>query len=255
MIDLVSFWHTCLSIKRIFTLANIWKKIRYFYNYYFSSPYRVVIFGCSGTGKSQFVKTITEEIDYNTYRTRIPDKKRIILENGKKVEFIDTPGHQTLSQARRDLCMEFKKNNIRGIFNIVNYGYSEVDNISPSVSVFRTGTNEVKPEFLKDNRKLEITQLSEWMSFVTSDTKIKWVVTIVNKADIWYESRETVMNYYETGEYNNNLSSLRSCCHLYTFEFCSIINPFFNKPMQIIFGDREKKKLFDCFKENLMKLV
>ena len=255
MIDIESLWHTILSVKKLLTLSNIWKKLIYFYNYYFSSPFRVVIFGCSGTGKSQFVKTITEEIDYNTSRTRIPQKERIILENGKKIEFIDTPGHQTLDQARRDLCLEFKKKKIKGIFNIVNYGYNEVDNISSELSVFRAGTYEVKQEFLKDNRKLEINQLSEWMSFVTSDTKIKWVVTIINKADIWYENREMVMKYYEEGDYFNKIMSLRSCCHFYKFEFCSIINPFFNKPMQIVFGDREKKKLFDCFKDNLMKLV
>ena len=181
-----------------------------------------------------------------------------LLEKYPQIELFISINKNIFNEDIKDLKLklqELAKLKIKGIFNIVNYGYNEVDNISSEVSVFRAGTYEVKQEFLKDNRKLEINQLSEWMSFVTSDTKIKWVVTIINKADIWYENREMVMKYYEEGDYFNKIMSLRSCCHLYTFEFCSIINPFFNKPMQIVFGDREKKKLFDCFKDNLMKLV
>lgn len=252
--DFYAIIQTLKSLRYIFSIHAWISKLKYGFNYYFRKPIRVVVFGCSGTGKSQFIQSLRNEAYKEQERTRLILPCRIILEDGYKLEIIDTPGHQSLEKARRDMCMDLVRKKVKGIINIVNFGYSETDQIDDN-QVFKVGTNEVKAEYLRDNQKRELQQIEEWISFVDKKTKIKWVVTLINKADIWYNNKTNVFEYYENGEYANKLQELKHCCALYTFPYCCLISPFCDKPMLLEFGEKEKQKYQEDLKSNFLKLV
>ena len=243
MIDLYSLKDTALVIWKAIKIETIIKRIKYGFNYYFSTPVKLLVLGESGTGKTQFINSILSNIPIKSHRTHLSKRNVLVFENGKKVVFIDSPGHKTLQAERKKVIDEIRRKKITGIINVVNYGYNESDT-AQDLNIFRTGTCDVKEEYLRENRIREIAQLSEWEAEITLDCKLKNIVTIVNKADIWYSQYENVLNYYEKGEYAQRLKLLGNIsCHC--FPYCSIIEPFYNKPMSIIIGEQKKKELHD----------
>ena len=203
------------------------------------SPIHIVVYGESGVGKTQFLNTIMSNGIISDARTRDINRKRFRLPNGRNIIFCDTPGHKSLKNVRDTLKPYFHKKKIQGIINIVDYGYSSVPDMD-STSVFNVDTREVKDKYLEDNRLRQLEQLSEWQDLVNSQNGVKWFLTLVNKADIWYEKKEAVMNYYLCGEYAQALNGMERCCKVVAFPFCSIISPFCGKPMMLIMSEKDK---------------
>jgi hypothetical protein len=56
------------------------------------------------------------------------------------------------------------------IINVVCYGYNETEN--QGVTIFDSGSNTVKAQYLKDNLKLELEQLNQWVNDITAHSKI-----------------------------------------------------------------------------------
>lgn len=230
-------------------LINFPKTIRYCFNRYCKRNIKVAVYGASGVGKSQFLNTITNTYQFSTVRTRKLTKRELVLKSGRKIVFIDTPGHQSIKMVREKVISDIYKGKLDGIINVVNYGYNDGEDLEID-KAFKTGTNVVKQSYLSDNRRKEIINTKEFIEAITNEAKLKWVLTIVNKADIWYNDLNKVMEYYEGGDYGAILSKLSHATKIRTLPFCSLISPFANKPMTIIFGDKEKyayfAELYDC---------
>lgn len=147
---------------------------------------------------------------------------------------------------------------IEGIINVVNYGYCYSSGIA-SDQIFRVGTNpygEVKSEYLNLGRQTELGQLEEWIPYLTSDTKVKWVITAINKADIWYDKETEVLDYYQTGDYYlKYIRTIEKVCKCSFLSYCSLISPFGNTPMILSMGERQKKVLHDTFIETVIKII
>jgi len=241
-------------ICELFKFATIFKKAKYWIIYYFCSPINVILFGESGTGKSQLANCITGSNLASKKRTRVTEPKTFTLPNGRRINIMDTPGHKTYSPQRRELCQKFiNKKKIRGIINIVSYGYHETD-VANEVKIFKNGTYEVKEEYLRENRNREIEQISEWIDYITHEN-IQWLITIINKADIWYKDYSTVKDFYENGEYSSKLKELVRLCPRHIFIYCSVIAPFYNKPMTIVIGEDKKKEMHDELLEGLLQII
>ena len=232
----------------ILNMKNLMKKVIYFYNRYLRPKKHVIIFGESGTGKSQFLNAILGNPAIESSRTRYTHECTLILENGRKICFYDSPGHTSLQQDRIRLTDKIRNRKIDGILNVVNFGYSESDT-AQSLSIFKVPNDkeqkirEVKESYLNENRKREISQLDEWFNLIRSDTELKWIITVINKADIWYEQREEVIDYYENGKYGQKLQQLDRCCKLYYYPYCSVISPFGGSPMILSMDEREKLRM------------
>lgn len=253
MIDIESCKATLLLLRRIFTIKRFFQTLVYLWNYYFSDPIRLLVLGESGTGKTQFLNAILNNCPTTVSRTRLTQKKILKFENGKKIEFIDVPGHLTLYQVRKKEFNKIRKKKISGIINVVNYGYNESET-AQDINIFKVGTNEVKDEYLNENRKREIKQLAEWKNEILPECGIKFIITIINKADIWYSQREEVNNYYEIGAYAQELSKLGNLAFHY-FNYCSIIEPFYNRPMTISIGEQEKKRMHDSLTKEFLDIL
>lgn len=141
-----------------------------------------------------------------------------------------------------------------GIINIVSYGYHEgpVKNIR---EVFDED-NTPKTEYINACRKKEIEQLNEWISWV-SPNMINWVITIVSKADVWWEDNwDDVKKYYEEDEYGSKMSTLvnKGVKHI-ILPYSSIIEPFYEIKRAQGFGETLKNNFNDRFLKELSNLL
>lgn len=252
--DCLIFRDILNAILSIFKWAKLMPKIKYIVNYYFASPINIVVLGASGTGKSQFTKFFSGDSSKSIHRTRQVVIRTFTLPNGRRIKYFDLPGHDSYALIRKDVFEKFIiRNKIKGIINVVSYGYHEYEN-KEELKIFKTGTYDVREEYLRENRNREIQQLDEWTSYNLYN-HISWIITIVNKADIWHENSDIVMTFYEEGEYASKLSKFKDCLSIHTFEYCSIIEPFCNKPMKITIGESKKDELQNDFIENILQFI
>ena len=225
-----------------------------FRNRYVHKTQKIVVYGVSGVGKTEFLHTLLGDNFSNGQRTQDLVEYPMELPDGHKVVFIDTPGHPTMSAVRESLHHDYSNSKISGVINIVCNGYHSTPETKVN-NVFKAGTNEVKEEFLRENIKIENAQLLEWKKYVNAENKVKWFMTVVNKADLWYDNHDSVMEYYQSEEYYNLIKGIEHCCSMHTFPFCSIMKPFMGKYRSILYSDVEKKAMFDEFINQLQRLA
>lgn len=251
--DWSAIFDTVKSVRTLLKISFWIEKITYISDFYFRSPVRVIVFGESGTGKTQFINSLLSN-NFTKGRTRLTERKRMVLNNGRKILFFDTPGHQTLKEQRYKLGEFISQKKIAGIINVVSFGFNESDT-ADGINIFKVGTDEVKEEYLRENRKREISQLDDWIRYINAENKVKWIITIVNKADIWYENKSNVITYYENGDYAKAIAGIKSCCALYTYLYCSVISPFCDRPMTLSMGERQKKEMCTILISELINIV
>lgn len=223
-------------------------------NRYLHKTQRIVVYGVSGVGKTEFLNSILGNNFSNGQRTQDLIEYPFELPDGHKVIFIDTPGHSTMSAVREGLQRDYAKSKISGIINIVSYGYQSTPETAVA-NVFKAGTNEIKEEFLRDNFKIENSQLLEWERYVKADNHVKWFMTVVNKADLWYDNHDAVMEYYRAGDYYKTIRGIEHCCNIHTFPFCSIMKSFMGKFRSLQYSEVEKKSMHEELISQLQRLA
>lgn len=212
--------------KAIGVIIKAWNKICYYWNRIVKSSVKVAVFGDSGVGKSQFLNTITKNNRYLTRRTRRNVKLKLTLKSGRVVEFLDTPGHSSSKPIREVVFEKIRKGKIKGIINIVNYGYQDGEDLTPQ-QAFNVDSKEVKPSYLRANRAREVSSAKEFIdsSKLTMPSEVKWILVVVNKADIWHQRKNEVMAYYESGTYCKVMECIPTSVKRRAQPFCSVISP------------------------------
>lgn len=226
---------------------------KFFLNKHFKRRIRILVYGDSGVGKTQFLNTLTGKDSYTApLRTRHLEHYDFMLWSGRRIRLIDTPGHKSSVLIRGQALDEMTKGKIDGIINLVDYGYQDSEQLQENPDkAFKAGSSEVKQEYLKENRILEKERTQEIINRITSNVRIKWFITIINKADIWNNERESVLSYYEGLEFYSVMEHLEHSTKVALCPFCSVITPFGNKPMQISYGERDKRKDYN----NLIRTI
>lgn len=242
--------------KEVFDMAkevkDSYPKIIKFFNRNFRKNIRVLVVGESGTGKSQFLSTIHGKKEFVADSTMVSYSSKLELPNGRIVEFIDTPGQQSLMQDRKRRINAINRKGYDGIINLVCYGYQATEETNPSI-VFQGG--QIKDSYLKENREKELKQLEEWLPNIDVESNIKWVLTIVNKADVWWEQKDEVLSYYNSDKYGTKLNEILRVSTTEVIPYCSVIVPFCHRPMTLIFGEKDKYVLHCHLCDELSKLI
>jgi hypothetical protein len=102
----------------------------------------------------------------------------------------------------------------KGFINVVSYGYHSIETLESFAQSELYEQNQSPEEFLdaflNDSREQEI-KLMELLvdKLMISNQKI-WLVTLINKQDLWFDSKEDVRNHYEKGAYYNLIKKLES---------------------------------------------
>lgn len=189
--------------------------------------YNVLLLGNSGTGKTNLLNSLAEVMP--TAIDRLNRSKRskpyIFKIEGKYFRIIDTPG-QEMSISDKEQTIRESLQKVKGIIHVVCYGYHEGSDFGPSAAV--VDENHANLQFLEKNRKEEIDDLISFSKFYGPGSKPSWIITVISKADIWWDQLQDVINYYNKSEYGQvlkaKLNNLKRCC----VPYCSVIHKYYD---------------------------
>jgi len=218
---------------------------------FFQKKRRILVLGAAGTGKTAFVRSLSGAAlgASDLFRpTLVISQTRVTLE-GLRFVVIDTPGHEIYQAVRRDAVVQGMRRRFDGIMNVVCYGYHEIE--TPREEVLRADHLRPRAKYLQNRRRVEVEQLLSWRELARPELT-PWVMTLVNKADLWREESDAVMRYYESGEYHEGLADLPARVHHMTLPYCATIQTFFGGLTSGRFGDHDRAGLQAYFVKTLM---
>lgn len=212
---------------------------------------KIAVFGSSGSGKSSFLSNIYGR-PYDGESTQFTKIISYQLPNGRRIKFYDCPGQKSYVNERQKIKKQIMNGKYHAIINVVCYGY----NITGSAKVKVIGPDGlVRPQFLEDNKRVELDQLKEWIGDINTDTKIKWILTLVNKIDLWKDIEEDVKEYYSNSEYSRQFDGLNRFCKIHTNYYCSIIDGFADMAIQLKITEKDKYKLHEDLIFNIENFI
>ena len=177
----------------------------------FKTKPRILLLGCTGTGKTNLLASLSNPHPVairHDDRTIYTEAKNLILD-GHPYRFIDTTGDVERGKDRTQAVREAMsaRGGIAGILNVVCDGYHEY--AVPRSEVFLEDS-VVKPEYLEFHRHEEVNQLAEWSTLLGDPLTSHWLITVVTKADLWWDRSEQVLEYYGKGTYFSGLGDART---------------------------------------------
>lgn len=217
----------------------------------------VILLGASGVGKTALLKSLKNEMA----STRLMDRTRTIESVKGKIknisfEILDTPGQEGFELIRSEAMEIGKRSEYLGIIHVVCYGYHQTIADSINQPVLNGSPN---PSYLYEKRILEINEFKKWVGGQSSLIDYaKWLMTLVNKADIWWSNtnNQQIINYYKEGQYQKTLSTsiAKSIPVNQTLPFCATNEGFYNCRMSGHYTDTIKHTHFDALIQNILNL-
>ncbi len=242
----------------IATKKSNWEYIQSFFKTK-KNNFKIIVLGSSGVGKTQFIQSLHIDKPQNKVEKRTIDVvENEIKINEKGIILFDTAG-QSEGNIQLD---EFQKtttdDSYIGIINVVAYGYHQYPDFNTETEVF--DGDLVKKDYLKKQREIEIENIKNILPLLKF-SKIDWIITLVNKADIWWKEKEEVYQYYENEEteyskvFKNHFQQNYFRKNHLVLPYASIIEPFYDRPNAGLLGDTAKNKLQNHFLSELTRLI
>lgn len=168
----------------------------------FKKRYKVLVLGSSGVGKTNLlqslIKDMPEVIHYSSRTTGTP-ASAIKIKNFP-FTFIDTPGQEDHRSIRMEAIREHC-GSADLIINVVCYGYHEYAR-GKSEAITKEG--RINQNYIRANRQREISAVQEWSGILGGNANYR-LLTVVAKADIWWDQQDAVLSHYEKGKYYESL--------------------------------------------------
>jgi hypothetical protein len=224
----------------------------------FKRKQRVLVLGNTGVGKTSFLNSLVHElagaID-RFDRTEFNEPKRIRL-GDHPFRFVDTPGQDEHISRRQEAYRDAVKDGVDGVINVVSYGYHEFKR-----NIMEAGTHAVlhsnhavNPHFLAEQRNREEQRISEWRDLVLPGAR--WVITAVNKADLWWSNRSEVDRHYTSGSYFKSLGPFGQTLSPIVLQYCVRFQKFYGEsPIDGTFDEDDRTRLRDQFMRQLIASV
>ncbi len=222
---------------------------------YFKRKPRILLLGSTGVGKSQFLRSLVQAHPEPIARgdRTIFTSSQVLLVRKSPFRFVDPPGDASdaMKDVRSDKIREgmSARGGISGVINVVSYGYHEYDVAKKDVFL---PDGKVDPQYLARHRQFEIDQLSEWTALLGSPKTIKWLITLVTKADLWRNDRDSVRQHYQTGDYNRALGDALSV-NPRVLLYSSVFFKFYAEaPLSGYFDENDRRILAEQFVKALL---
>lgn len=209
----------------------------------FKTQHKILVLGSTGVGKTNLLQSLVEAVPQaisHMNRTEFAQQHKIRLRDNPFI-FVDTPGQLLHVSRRREAILEALGGGITGILNVVAYGYHEY---RTDAGTALTPSGRVRNEFLAKHRQIELEALAEWAPLLFP-SDIRWMITVVSKADLWWNQKEAVYEHYTTGQYQSLLGELVTLAPS-VLEYCSVLHKFYGLgPLAGTFdeGDRNRTRL------------
>ena len=174
----------------------------------------VPVFGAGGVGKSTAARIVAgegAEIAHGDYNESLWTEKVSLAG--------DVPGHLYVVPGQRARIDKHWPEQYRrlaadaavGLLNVVSYGYHSFEIHSPIESrVWNDGMTmgDFEAAYTNERRGVELQMLSQLISGLSAVTKKLWMVTIINKQDLWRDRQAQVLDYYKNGEYAAQIAQI-----------------------------------------------
>jgi hypothetical protein len=185
-------------------------------------------------------------------RTEASERHRVRIEN-RPFRVIDTPGQAFHGSDRLRSIREVASRPPIRVINVVSFGFHEYGT-SASKAV-DTHLRRPRVEFLEQHRKEELRALLEWLPLLGDRDTTKWILTVVAKADLWWNDSDTVLDHYRTGAYNDAISAADSKIKRAVMPYCAVAHKFFDiVPLANRFDDTDRITMNIHFLQQLIAL-
>jgi hypothetical protein len=204
----VALWHERKAIKRL--LTRIKNRIRF-------GHLKIIIFGGGGTGKSTlgqlFSGQLGREAASKSYIESIKTEE-YKLQGDLVGTLLAPPGqeHRVL-HTWPQLFRELIGGKSSGIINVVADGYHSFQGLSfKEHRLFEEhmSQDDFMQAYLLDRQNRELELLDEIVPPLKVTKGRIWVLTLVNKQDLWWAERNSVQQHYVHGEYHDRIESVLS---------------------------------------------
>lgn len=177
---------------------------------------KLPVFGAGGLGKSTFGRLMTGHNPFDL-ATKYEESIGINVENlndNIPGQLLVAPGQDHRIQTNWPKLFNIVNTGQSiGVINMVAYGYHALGIRSHTESdLYETGMtiDDFMEKHLEDKKNKEIELLKHLVEGFSNAEKPFWMVTIINKQDLWYKEREKVRTHYQDGQYGSLISSLSS---------------------------------------------
>src|SRR5687767_10616866 len=146
------------------------------------------------------------EVIHFVDRTEVAKRHYLNFKNAR-LTFVDTPGQELRESRRKSAVRDVMKEDALGVINLVSFGYHEnAANLEDAIGP----KGKISKEYLETSREKECRAVGEWIHLLGSPDSTSWFMTVVNKADLWWDDRAEVLKYYQSGPYYQILGSLQN---------------------------------------------
>lgn len=184
----------------------------------------IPVFGAGGVGKTTLSKVLGGANPFDIYSPYQEswDVEQIKLNGNIPGRIFAAPGQ--INRVLRHwpgLIRRIVLGRSFGLINVVTFGYHSFDVPSyKNLDVYKKGDskNTTINKYLEERRKVELQLLSRLMDGIVARTSPLWMVTLVNKQDLWWDRREIVRQYYELGPYTTAINEFATALGAANFQ-------------------------------------
>ncbi len=187
----------------------------------------VLVLGSTGVGKTNLIGSLTELLPaaiHHMTRTEFAARHKLRI-GSEPFVFIDVPGSTEHRPRRVKAIREAMATGTCGVINVTAYGYHEWK-IGSRTAVTTEG--QVIKTFLKHHRGVEIAALPEWAALLGDVEAAAWLMTVVSKADLWWDQRDKVLTHYRDGAYAKAMKEAAQQSHT-VLEYCAVFHKFYSQ--------------------------
>lgn len=218
----------------------------------FARKRTVLLLGTSGVGKTSLLDSLNGLVPdaiHHLTRTEIAKKHRMKFD-GANIVFLDTPGQEHHGSRRMEAIRQSMRQDHLGVINVTSFGYHEH---STGLQEAFNDDGSVSQDYLAKHRTVEIAGLNEWIELLGDPNTTRWFMTVVTKADLWWDERTKAIDYYRNGEYSEHLGSMKQL-HPVVIDFCSVTHKFYGRsPVCGTFDDDARNMLRLNFVKTLVE--
>jgi hypothetical protein len=176
---------------------------------------RVAVFGAGGTGKTTLGQFLNGRLD--TDQTAGPYIESLTLESVKVAGDIPALLSVVPGQARHrnvtwaELFRDLTSGRSCRIINVVSWGYHASGLEQSGHGVHRAGATdeEFRAAYFADSRNEEIAALRALVPHLSATPDKLRMITLVTKQDLWWDERQAVKRFYQSGPYEDEIAQIR----------------------------------------------
>jgi len=190
----------------------ILKKIGYYLRH---GHLQIAVFGVGGTGKTRLGEYLAGELRPSANLDAYEDSigvEQYKLQGDIVCSLIVPPGQKRRAEySWPELYRDLVEGKSRGIINVVSWGYHSFAELQyKETKYYQEGMSESEfiEAYLQAGRDRELEAIKELTPRLIDAKKRIWMITLVNKQDLWWHKRVKVKEHYLTGAYNDHIEQI-----------------------------------------------